>query len=145
LRAASARSSAVSPTVASAGFGTGFVNNERTPQKILAVQARNGFFRCDIISDFYKGETTRLAGIAIADNRDRIDADSEVGEFRSDIFCRGAEWKVPYIEFLHRRFSYRLSWRFLVHWTIRLTGHVGTGNPLLDCRTGPFARYPKDT
>jgi len=103
-----AASSAVSATVASGGLGTSFVDDERASQQILAIQARNGFFGCDSVTDFYKGKSARLAGIAIADDRDRIGVDSEVGKFRADILFRDAERKIPYVEFLHRPSPYRL-------------------------------------
>ena len=89
--AAVAASWTVSSTVASGGLRTSFIDDQRAPKKFLAIQARDGFSRRNIVTDFYKGKAARLAGIAIADNRDRVRVDSELGKFRTNILFRDAE------------------------------------------------------
>jgi hypothetical protein len=95
-------SSAVSTTVAPGGLGTSFVDDERAPQQLFPVQVRNRLFGCTIVTDFYKGKAAGLACIAIMDDCDRVGVDSDIGEFSADIFFRGAEWEISYIEFFHR-------------------------------------------
>jgi hypothetical protein len=72
-------------------LGTSFVDDEPASQKLLAVQARNSFCRCNIITDFYKAKAARLTGVAIADDRDLVRVDFELGEFRAEILFRDAE------------------------------------------------------
>ena len=103
--ASSAAVSAPATAVTPRGLGARLVDDERAPHQVLSVQAGDGLFGRAIIGDFDEAKAARLAGIAVADDRDRIGVDSKISEFRADIFFRNAERKIPHIELFHRCFS----------------------------------------
>jgi hypothetical protein len=62
------------PAAGPAAFAlrAGFVDNQRSAEKILAVERGDCFFRFLVVADFGEAEAARLPGEPVAEQRERI-------------------------------------------------------------------------
>jgi hypothetical protein len=82
---------------------TRFVDDQRTAQKILAVERFDRFVCFGVIANFGETESTRLAGETIAQQRERIRLHTNFRKQRRYLLFRGLERQITNVQFLHGR------------------------------------------
>jgi hypothetical protein len=80
-----------------------FIHNERTAEKILAIERCNGLFSFGVIFDFGEAETARLARKTIAKQCEGIGLNPDFREQCLYLLFRSLERQVAHVQFLHGR------------------------------------------
>jgi hypothetical protein len=82
------------------GFGTGFIDVQRSAVEFAAIQFRNGAIRIGIRAHFNKSESSGLTGITIGDDANAIDGTVRLEHGPNAVF-RSSEAKVSNKNILH--------------------------------------------
>jgi hypothetical protein len=97
----------MTPAAASAAatfpLRTCFIYDERTPQKVFAVQGCNSLFGFRVIFYLGEAESAGLSRKTIAKQCERIGLYADFGKQRPDLLFRSFEREIAHVQFLHDR------------------------------------------
>jgi hypothetical protein len=91
---------AASASPASLDLGTGFINVQRPPADLSAVQRCNGFFSVFCTRHLHKAESARASGVPVSHNADPVHLPVYLEKLSQFIF-RSVEVEVPNENVLH--------------------------------------------
>jgi hypothetical protein len=109
MTAAVSTTTASTTSAAAFTLGASFVNYQRAPQKIFAIEGCDCFFGFRIITNFREAESARLTRETIPQKSEGIRLNTNFGKQRRHLFFRSLERQISDIQFLHGRLL--LLWR----------------------------------
>lgn len=98
--AVSASTTATKSTASAASFGPGFIYVQSARSQLVSVHRADGFFCFLIVCHLYKAKASRLAGIAVFQNRHVIDLPVSCKSLPKFIFT-DVKIQIAYIDILH--------------------------------------------
>lgn len=81
----------------------GFADHQSAAEELLAVENQHRSYGFFIVANLDEAETTRLAGIAVADDVDIIHTKALLPKPLPQVFFACAEGQVAHVESLHKR------------------------------------------
>lgn len=79
----------------------GFINNERTSEKILVIQSRDSFLRFRVVANLGETKAARLPRETIAKQRESIRLHPDFRKQRLHLLFCSLKRKITYEQFLH--------------------------------------------
>jgi hypothetical protein len=84
------------------GLRTRFVHHNSPAHHIFPIECGDGLFQFGVIRNFHESESPGLAGRAVANYGHRLRRDTHALKLCPELFFRGPERKITYIEFFQR-------------------------------------------